>query len=188
MSAHYSDYLKKSVSIKDLKFDPVQEEDKDLIRRVFKEHVKNNLVFIILLSLGFFASVWYFASFLIIPANNIVFQIVALGLLGFSIVVCAYYLHGFFGAVSGIRRGIVLSSSSVHEESDGRFATHAYVFDIYLDDKDETLMSYNVDRETCRRADAGDGVILFKIGRKIKVLADPDRKKVMDVSNIKSGV
>ena len=180
--------MKKSVPIKDLKFDPVQEEDKELITRVFKQHARNNFVFILLLSLGFLGSAWYFISFLIIPATNIFMEIVSLVLLGFAMAVCLYYLHGFFGSVSGIRKGIVLTSSSVHEESDGRFAGHAYVFDIYLDDKDETLMSYNVDREACRSAEAGDGVIIFKVGKKIKVLADPDRKKVMDVSNIKSGV
>ena len=34
----------------------------------------------------------------------------------------------------------------------------------------------------------GDGIVIYKTLRKVKALPDPERKGVMDVSKIKSGV
>jgi hypothetical protein len=62
------------------------------------------------------------------------------------------------------------------------------VFDIYFEDRDETLMSYTVDKEVSSAVEPGDGVIIARCGRRIKVFEDPDRKGVMDVSRIRSGI
>ena len=46
-------------------------------------------------------------------------------------------------------------------------------------------MSYSVSPEVFANIRPGDGVVVVKAGRKVKVFADPDRKGVMDVSNIR---
>ena len=188
MNRHYSDYQKKCVSIKDLTFDPVQDSDKDVLTRVVKAHARTNFVFIVLLSAGFCACAYYLISFLFIRTSMIFFEILGVLLPGAGAAFCGYYLYGFFGGITGIRRGVILTASRISERVDGRFAPLPYVVDIYMEDRDQTLMSYVVDRETFSQAAPGDGVIIAKIGRRIKVFADPDRKKVMDVSNIKSGI
>ena len=60
--------------------------------------------------------------------------------------------------------------------------------DIYLEDKDETLMSYSINQDVFASVEPGDGVAVVKVGKKVLVLEDPDRKGVMDVSNIRSGI
>ena len=57
-----------------------------------------------------------------------------------------------------------------------------------MEDRDESLMSYPVSPEVFSEIQPGDGVVILKIGRKIKVMRDPLRVGVMDVSNIRSGV
>ena len=79
----------------------------------------------------------------------------------------------------------MLSSTRSGENLEGRNAAYQFVFDLYLEDRDETLMSYSVDKEVSSQAQPGDGVIIAKCGKKIKVFADPDRKQVMDVSHYK---
>lgn len=51
-------------------------------------------------------------------------------------------------------------------------------------------MSYQVDKEVFSSIEPGDGVVLLKARgkKKVKILADPKRRDVMDVSTIKSGV
>ena len=53
MNNHYSDYLKKNVSVNDLTFDKISDEDKDLLKRVKKAHIKANMGFLIIFSIGF---------------------------------------------------------------------------------------------------------------------------------------
>ena len=59
---------------------------------------------------------------------------------------------------------------------------------IYLEDRDETLMSYSVSKVVFASVEPGDGVAVVKVGKKVMVLEDPERKGVMDVSKIKSGI
>ena len=49
-------------------------------------------------------------------------------------------------------------------------------------------MSFVVSQEVFSQVEPGDGVLVVKPGRKVKVMLDPERKAVMDVSNIKSGI
>jgi len=44
------------------------------------------------------------------------------------------------------------------------------------------------DKEVSSAVEPGDGVIIARCGRRIKVFEDPDRKGVMDVSRIRSGI
>ena len=188
MSNHYSDYVKKSVSIKELKFDKVQESDKEVLKKARSVHIKKNIGFLIVMSIGFVAGLWYFINFLIVPAERIGLEIISVALLGALVGVTGYFIFSILGPVSGIRRGVVITANRVQEVKDNRNATYQYVFDIYFEDTDEALMSYTVDKEAFASILPGDGVILCKIGRSVKVLADPERKGVMDVSHIKSGV
>lgn len=188
MSNHYSDYLKKSVPVSALVFDKVQESDKDVIRRVKSAHIKANLVFIILLAVSCVACLWYFIRFCFLPLDNIVYQAVAQSAFGAAVCITGYFLFGFFRSIKEIRRGICLTSTRAQENKEGRNSSYQFVFDIYMEDRDETLMCYTVDREVSSAVQPGDGVIIAKCGKKIKVFEDPDRKQVMDVSKIKSGI
>ena len=89
-----------------------------------------------------------------------------------------------------IRKGVVLASQRIQEEKDNRNKTYQYVFDIYIEDSDQSLMSYQVDKEVFSSIEPGDGVVLLRARgkKKVKILADPMRRDVMDVSTIKSGV
>ena len=188
MADHYSDYLKKSVSVSDLVFDKVQESDKDVIKRIRKAHIRSNIVYIILLSIAFLACSWYFVNFCLLPVDNIVYEVISLGLFGAAIFITGYIIFGYFRSIKEIRRGVVLASSREQENRDGRNTSYQFVFDIYFEDRDETLMSYTVDKEVSSSVQPGDGVILTRFGRSIKVYEDPDRKGVMDVSRIRSGI
>ena len=188
MSNHYSDYLKKSISVKDLVFDKVKDSDKDVLSRVRKAHIKANTGGLILLVIAFFVCSWIFYNFLTAPVTSILYQIIALSIFGAAIVTSVYFFYHIVGAISGIRRGVVLSSSREQENKDGRNTSYQFVFDIYMEDKDETLMSFVVSQEVFSQVEPGDGVLVVKAGRKVKVMQDPERKAVMDVSNIKSGI
>lgn len=188
MADHYSDYLKKSVSASDLVFDKVQESDKDVIKRIKKSHIRSNLFYIIIVSIGFIACSWYFVNFCLLPLGNIIYEVITLGLFGAAVFMTGYILFGFIRGIKEIRRGVVLASSREQENRDGRNTSYQFVFDIYFEDRDETLMSYTVDKEVSAAVQPGDGVILTRFGRSIKVYEDPDRKGVMDVSRIKSGL
>ncbi|MBP5654854.1 MAG: hypothetical protein J6X33_05015 [Clostridiales bacterium] len=188
MNDHYQDYLKKSVSAADLVFDEIKDADKALVKRVREKHIKDNTVYLLLLIVGFSACTWYFFAFLMTPSESLVYQIVSLTLLGAGSLSTGNLIYGILAGIKGIRKGVVLTASRVQEVKDERNKTYQYVFDIYMEDRDETLMSYSVGKEVFAQAEPGDGVIIVKAGRKIKVMEDPDRKGVMDVSNIKSGV
>lgn len=188
MNDHYSDYLKKNISINDLEFNKVQESDKDALKKVRMIHIKRNAGFLVVMVIAFVLSIWYFVNFLIIPPDNIVYQIVVLSFLGLGAVVSAGFIYNILGVVKGIRRGVVLAASRIQEVKDNRNRTYQYVLDIFFEDTDQTLMSYGVDQEVFSVVQPGDGIIVVKIGRKAKVMYDPDRKGIMDVSNIKSGL
>ena len=188
MADHYSDYLKKAVSVQDLVFDKVQESDKDVIKRIRKQHIKNNMVYIIVLSIALLACLWYFVNFCFLPNDSFVYQAVTQSCFGAAIVIMGYFIFGFFRSIKEIRRGVVLAASREQENKEGRNSSYQFVLDIYMEDRDETLMSYTVDKEVSSVVEPGDGVIIAKCGRKIKVFEDPDRKGVMDVSTIKSGI
>ena len=188
MADHYSDYLKKSVSVSDIVFEKVQESDRDVIKRIKKAHIKSNTMYIILLSIACLACLWYFVNFCLLPVDSIVYEVISLGAFGAAVVITGYFILGFFRGIKEIRRGVVLASSREQENKDGRNTSYQFVFDIYMEELDKTLMSYTVDKEVSSVVQPGDGVIIAKCGRKIKVFEDPDRKQVMDVSRIKSGI
>jgi hypothetical protein len=188
MNDHYSEYARKSVPVKELKFDKVQESDKELLRKIRAGHIKRSKGFLALITVGLCISAWIFFSFLFAPIDNLFYYVIAVVLTGLVMLICAGQLYEILGFIRGIRRGVVLTAQRVAEIKDNRNATYQYVLDIYFEDRDETLMSYSVLPETFTSLLPGDGIILAKVGRKIIVHADPDRKGVMDVSNIKSGV
>ena len=66
MGNHYSDYLKKNVSVKDLVFDEIREKDKALLKRVKKAHIKSNMGFLVIFSIGFIACTYFFTAFLMV--------------------------------------------------------------------------------------------------------------------------
>lgn len=188
MNDHYSDYLRKSVPVNDLVFDKVQEGDKELVKSVKKEHIRTNAGFLVLLTIGFVACVSFFIGFITTPSDSIFFQILSLAIAGGGAFVTGDLIYSILGNVKGIRKGVVLTASRMQEVKDTRNATYQYVFDIYMEDRDETLMSYSVGQEVFGEVQPGDGVIIVKVGRKIKVMNDPQRKGIMDVSKIKSGI
>lgn len=185
---HYSDYLKKAVPVKQLVFDKVGEGDKALIANARKRLIKSNIGLLVLLFIAFALLLWAFIGFILKPSPSMFIEIFSLVGLGFGIVMCADLIWSILGFVSGMRKGVVLAASRQGDSKDGRSRSYQYVFDIYLEDRDQTLMNYSVRPDVFREVQPGDGVIVAKIGRKIKVLADPDRVGVMDVSKIRSGV
>ena len=188
MADHYSDYLKKAVSVSDLVFDKVQESDKEVIKKIRKNHIKKNMVYIILLGIALLACSWYFVNFCFLPVDSIVYEVISLGAFGAAIIITGSIIIGYFRGIKEIRRGVCLASSREQENKEGRNTSYQFVFDIYMEDRDETLMSYTVDKEVSSVVQPGDGVIIAKCGKKIKVFEDPERKGVMDVSRIRSGL
>ncbi len=188
MNNHYSDYLKKNVSVKDLTFNEIGAEDKELLKVVKKAHIKSNTGFLIILSIGLIACMYFFASFIITPADMLIVKIISLLITGAGISGCAMLIYEIIAGIKGIRKGVVLAASREQENKDGRNTSYQFVFDIYMEDKDETLMSFVVSQEVFSQVEPGDGVLVVKAGRKVKVMQDPERKAVMDVSNIKSGI
>jgi len=188
LAQHYSDYLKKSVSASDLVFEKVSEEDKAVAGKVRKAYIRSNRVFLIIMCLIFAAGLYYFINFLILPLDDVVFDVITLVLFGAGLIFIGYNIYSVIAGIKGIRRGIVLASSREQENKDARNTTYQFLFDIYLEDKDQALMSYPVEKETFSAVLPGDGVFVAKCGRKVKVFEDPDRKQVMDVSTVKSGI
>lgn len=185
MNRHYSDYQKMSVSVNDLVFDKIQESDKELLKKVKKANIRANMLFLVVLAIAFVACAWFFVHFLIIPSDSIFYQIVSLLVLGFGMFMSGKLFYGLIAGIKGIRKGVVLTASREQEVKDGRNSSYQYVVDIFMEDRDETLMSYSVSPEVFAIIRPGDGVVVVKAGRKVKVFADPDRKGVMDVSNIR---
>lgn len=191
MSMHYSDFEKKAVSADAITFDKINEHDKILISGLRKENLKKNTGFLILLFVVLIIVLWMVISFIVSHLTTIslpnspgsFFQVVTLLFYGIIIFGCVYFIIDLIGLYKGIRKGVLLASSRVN---DGK--VHEYIFDIYMEDKDETLMRYTVRKDVYEQVTPGDGVLLLKTARKIEVLSDPGRKGVMDVSNIKSGI
>ena len=188
MNNHYSDYLKKSVPVQELSFEEIGSDDKTLLKLVKKIHIKTNLFFLVTLSVGFLLCAGAFVNFLRVPAYDTTEQVVTLCATGIGMLVTGYFIYSILGAFKGFRKGVVLAASRLQAVKDNRNKTYQYVFDIYMEDRDESLMSYPVSPEVFSEIQPGDGVVILKIGRKIKVLGDPDRVGVMDVSKIRSGV
>lgn len=188
MNEHYSNYLKKAVSAKQLVFDKVEEGDKKLISDIKKTHIKKNMLLLVLLLIVFGLCLWAFISFIVKPSDSTFVEVISLAGLGGGLLITGDFLYSIIGMVRGIRKGVVLSSSRLQEAKDDRNRSYQYVFDIYMEDRDESLMSYPVSPEVFSEIRPGDGVVIVKIGRKIKVMRDPDRAGVMDVSKIRSGV
>ncbi len=188
MALHYSDYLKKSVSASELVFGKISDEDKEIAGKIRKAYIKSNRVFLIIMCLIFAAGLYYFVNFLILPLENIVFDVITLLLFGAGLIFIGYNIYNIVAGIKGIRRGVVLAASREQEFKGARNTTYQFLFDIYLEDQDQTLMSYLVEKETFAAVRPGDGVFVAKCGLKVKVFEDPDRKQVMDVSTIKSGI
>lgn len=185
---HYSDYLKKAVPVKQLVFDKVGEGDKALIANARKRLIKSNIGLLVLLFIAFALLLWAFMSFILQPSPSAFIEVFSLAGLGLGLFIAGRFIWSIAGPVSGIRKGVLLSSTRLQETKDERSRSYQYVFDIYMEDRDETLMSYAVDPKTFSSVQPGDGVFVVKAGRKIRIAKDPDRIGVMDVSRIRSGV
>ena len=188
MADHYSDYLKKSIPASELVFDDIKESDKELLSRIKKQRLKDATAFLILMIIAFTGCMFLFVYVLISPADILLFKIIALAVIGLGAFITGKQIFDLFAGYKGILRGVVLGSQRIQEQKDNRNYTYQYVLDIYLEDKDQTLMSYTVLKDVFERVNPGDGVVLVKIAGKIKVFEDLDRKGVMDVSTIKSGI
>ena len=189
MSNHYSDYQKKNVPVSSLEFDKIGSGDKELLGRVRKSLIRMNRSFLVLMLIAFAGATALFIYMLLTPADVLIFKIIALAVISIGVFATGYQLFDILvGGYSGILKGVVLAASRIQELKDNRNYTYQYVFDIYIEEKDQTLMSYAVNREVFSKVEPGDGVVLVKRGNKVKVLEDVDRKCVFDVSNIKSGV
>ncbi len=188
MNAHYSDYVSKAAPLSDIVFDKIKAEDKDLLKDVKKEHIRANKWFLVAMFVIFLFCCWGIISSIIAGIDKPFQDITALVAFILGFLLSGYWIHDVFAGFRGIRKGVVLASSRLQEEKDNRNKTYQYVFDIYLEDTDQTLMSYQVDQEVFTDIQPGDGVVLLKTRFKVKILADPSRQGVMDVSKIKSGV
>ena len=189
MNEHYSDYVKKNISPSDIVFEDVGEQDKELIKRIHKNHIRTNRGLLILMMIAFAVIFTFFVASVINRASTLFIDIFTI-VVSFAISAALFYhIYDILGPIKKIRKGIILSSERIQEIKDNRNATYQYVFDIFLPDTDQTLMSYQVDREVFERVDPGDGIVIIKtLRKKLKVLADPSREGIMDVSKIKSGV
>ncbi len=185
---HYSDYCKKAVAADELTFDKITAKDKDLMKQVRRTHLKKNAPMIFFLLCAIAVCCWLIISCFLKVNDHIVVQIFMLGGPIVLLALCLYFLFVLIGRFKGFRRGVVLANERYGAEKDNRNKSYQYVFDIYMQDKDETLMSYAVDEEVFGSVAPGDGVVLVKVGKKVKVLGDPERKAVLDVSNIRSGI
>lgn len=185
---HYADYVNKSVPASEIVFEKVRDEDKELVKKIHKVHIKANLGLLIPVSLVFLFCVYGFAVSVSTRVESRLFDVITVLVFALGIVLTAYVMWDILGPFRGIRKGVVLSSERIQEKKDNRNATYQYIFDIYMEELDKTLMSFQVKREVFENIAPGDGVILYKTIRKIKVLADPQRKGAMDVSRLQSGV
>ena len=188
MKDHYSDYVKKNVSPSQIVFGKIEENDKELFKRIHKQHIRNNIGLVIVLGISFIAVLLFFIGCLFTRLSSVFYDVLTLILSFAALATLFYNLYDVLGPFRGVRKGVVLSSERIQEHKDNRNASYQYVFDIYLPDTDQSLMSYQVSREVFESVDPGDGIVMFKTMRKIKALADPDSRGIMDVSKIKSGV
>lgn len=190
MALHYEDYLKKNVPITDVVFNKVTEQDKALLKEVRSEHIRKNMGFLIPMILFALFCIWGIISSITAGFSNLFTDIFTLAGFGVGFLVSGYWVYDILSGYQLIRKGVVLASQRIQEEKDNRNKTYQYVFDIYLEDSDQSLMSYQVDKEVFSSIEPGDGVVLLRARgkKKVKILADPMRRDVMDVSTIKSGV
>ena len=110
MGNHYSDYLKKNVSVKDLVFDEIREEDKALLKRVKKAHIKANMGFLVIFSIGFTACTYFFTAFLITPSDTLIIKLLSLIILGAGMFGCGMLVYEIIAGIKGIRKGVVLTA------------------------------------------------------------------------------
>lgn len=185
---HYQDYVKMNVSPSSVVLNKIEDKDKDLISRVRKTHIKTNLVMIVVLGICFVAALCFFIWSLVFRSPSVFADVFTTALALVALLAISYYAFDVLGPFKGFRRGVVLTEDRIGEAKDNRNRTYQYVFDIYLEDSEQTLMSYQVSKEVFQAINPGDGVILFKTFKKLKTLPDPTRKNVMDVSKIKSGI
>ena len=185
---HYQDYVKMNVSPSSVVLNKIEEADKDLITQVRKQHIKNNLVLLIVLGIGFVGVLCLFIWSLAFRSSSLFADVFTIALALAALIAISYYGFDVLGPFKGVRRGVVLTADRIGEAKDNRNRTYQYVFDIYLEDSEQTLMSYQVSKEVFQAVNPGDGVVLFKTLKKLKALPDPTRKSVMDVSKIKSGI
>ena len=185
---HYQDYVKMNVSPSSIVLNKVEDKDRELISQIHKLHIKNNLVMLVVLGVGFVAALCFFVWSLAVRSSSLFSDIFTSAIILAALIAMFYYGFDVIGPFKGYRRGVVLAADRIGEAKDNRNRTYQYVFDIYLEDSNQTLMSYQVSKEVFQAVNPGDGVILFKTLRKIKALPDPTRKSVMDVSKIKSGI
>ena len=190
MALHYEDYLKKNVPITDVVFNRITEQDKDVVKEVRSEHIRKNKGFLAVTGIGVIFCTWGIISSFVAGFSNPASDLFTLAAFVAGFLVCGYWVYDILSGYQLIRKGVVLAANRIQEEKDNRNRTYQYVFDIYLEDSDQSLMSYQVDKEVFSSLEPGDGVVLLKAmgKKKVKILADPKRREVMDVSTIKSGV
>lgn len=188
MNEHYSDFINKSAPVSDIIFRRVGKDDRNLINRIRKIHIRRNIPLLLVMTFCFFAFGWYLIRCILERAGSVFFDVLTIALLFIAVVVAFYYICDVIGPFWKYRKGIVISSERLQQTRHTGNVTYQYMFDIYLDDTDQTLMSFQVDKEVFGDIDPGDGVVLIKNFKKIRVFADPDRIGAMDVSRIKSGI
>lgn len=188
MNNHYSDYVSKNVQASEVTFEKVQDSDKEIVKGIHNKHIRSNVGLLIALFIGLAACATLFFGTLFQRSNSIIVDIICLGALLALMIFLGKNIYDVLGPVTDIRKGVILASQRMQEKKDNRNATYQYVFDIFMEETDQTLMSFQVRKEVFEDIAPGDGVILFKRGKKIRVLADPSRKGVMNVSNIRSGI
>ena len=172
MADHYSDYLKKSIPASELVFDDIKESDKKLLSRVKKQRIKDAMAFLILMTIAFTGCLFLFGVVLFGPSDVLIFKIIALVVIGAGAFITGKQIFDLIAGYKGIIKGVVIASQRIQEQKDNRNYTYQYVFDIYLEEKDQTLMSYAVMKDVFERVNPGDGVILVKLGGKVKVFEE----------------
>ena len=103
---------------------------------------------------------WGIISSITAGFSNLFTDIFTLAGFGVGFLVSGYWVYDILSGYQLIRKGVVLASQRIQEEKDNRNKTYQYVFDIYLEDSDQSLMSYQVDKEVFSSIEPGDGVVL----------------------------
>ena len=183
-----SDLIKKSVPISELKFDPIKDDDKALVRTVRKNHITSNIGYLVILFIMFALCGWFLIRSIIYPASTLIIHIGSLLGLFIGTAIPGYFIYGILRGYRGIRKGIILSTSRLQEEKDNRNKTYQYVADIYMEDIDRSLISYPITQDVYQEINPGDGVVLLKAQKSVVILPDPQRVGAVDVKDVKSSV
>ena len=117
MGNHYSDLV----------FDEIREEDKALLKRVKKAHIKANMGFLIIFSIGFTACTYFFTAFLIAPSDSLIIKLLSLIILGAGMFGCGMLVYEIIAGIKGIRKGVVLTASREMENRDGRNSSYQFL-------------------------------------------------------------